>query len=71
MQQLSPYFKMLAREKRICPKCKRRPTRIVPSLHPDFAYEECDCGYSRTLEAPPSFQAKPRGRVIHVDFGKR
>lgn len=73
--QLSPYFKMLARQKRICPECQRRSLRIEPSLHPDVAYEECDCGYSYTLEAPAGYQvgepAQDKGRIIRVDFKRK
>ena len=52
---LSPYFAALARQKRICPKCKKRALHIRENkCDPNLNYEECECGYIMPLYAPPN-----------------
>lgn len=48
----SPYFRSLARQARLCPRCGAK-TRLAGTLNPDAAYEVCDrCGLFTTLVAP-------------------
>ncbi len=59
MKQLSPYFKMLAREKRICPKCLKGRLRVAPAgLSPNVAMDRCECGYMQVRVAPESMQVE-------------
>ena len=70
---LSPYFKSLAKQKRICPDCLRGMLRVEPTPipQPDMAVEVCDrCGYFQLLEAPAGTAPSQAGRIIHVDFGR-
>lgn len=69
---LSPYFKSLAKQKRVCPDCLRGMLRIEPAPvpQPDMAFEVCDkCGYFHLLEAPGGSAPASGGRIIRVDFG--
>lgn len=52
----NPYFRALAREKRICPECLERYLRLEPAggSSRDVAVDECDCGYSQVRVSPPS-----------------
>ena len=54
MYELSPYFRSLAEQKRLCPECGTRFLRVEPSDYddPDFAWDVCDCGYLALREAP-------------------
>ena len=53
--RLSPYFKSLAKSKRVCPDCLAATLVIEPSLDPNGAYEKCPkCGYIRSITAPKS-----------------
>lgn len=63
--ELSPYFKALARQKRICPRCHKAPLSIVPlELTWDGATEKCGaCGYMQTIFAPESARLGQREQV--------
>lgn len=69
----SPYFEIMAKQKRMCPKCMKRQTRLKKSLTPNAAYEVCDCGYFQSLTAPenarvPWDRKKPWKREEHMEF---
>ena len=75
---LSPYFRALAREPRICPDCLEHRLRLVPlELTWDGAIWKCDgCGWFQLELAPDDAKLGPRGlegapNVIRVDFGRR
>ncbi len=54
---LSPYFKTLAREKRVCPECLKGYLRVLPAGDsPNVAMDCCECGYMRVREAPRSMR---------------
>ena len=63
--ELSPYFKALARQKRICPRCHKAPLSIVPlALTWDGATEKCGaCGYMNLILAPESARLGQREQV--------
>ena len=70
----NPYFKSMARQVRLCPRCHRK-TRLAGTLNPDAAYEVCDaCGYFFTLVAPEWASGKkaggPRPALTVVEGGK-
>ncbi len=51
--RLSPYFEMLAREKRICPECLKRYLTVEPAgRSPNVAMDCCECGYRHVVSAP-------------------
>lgn len=69
----SPYFESMARQKRMCPKCMKRRTRLEKSLNPNAAYETCECGYFQTISAPNNAQVswngkKPWKREEHMEL---
>ncbi len=54
--KLSPYFRSLKRQKRVCPECKKALLTIEPSLNINGAYEVCTkCNYIQSLTAPKEF----------------
>jgi transcription elongation factor Elf1 len=63
--ELSPYFKALARQKRICPRCHKAPLSIVPlELTWDGVTEKCEaCGYMQAIFAPESARLGQREQV--------
>ena len=55
--RLSPYFRALAREKRICPECLRRYLEVRPAGEsPNVAVDWCECGYRQVVAAPRSMR---------------
>lgn len=52
--ELSPYFRSLARQRRICPECLRGCLTVKPSGSgdPDAAWDACACGYRQLRLAP-------------------
>ena len=69
----SPYFESMSRQKRVCPRCMKRRTRLEKSLNPNAAYETCECGYFQTISAPNNAQVpwdgkKPWKREEHMEF---
>ena len=64
--EISPYFRALDRQGRICPWCHKR-ARIEPSaLNPDVAMWSCDCGWFQAIEAPRN----AKSNIIKPDFGE-
>ena len=50
---------MLAREKRVCPKCLKGYLRVEPAGDsPNVAMDCCECGYRQVRLAPRSMQVK-------------
>lgn len=75
MQQLSPYFRSLARTPRICPSCREHKLKLNPtSKNPNAAVWKCDgCGWFQTVLAPERAEVggapgKKGARIIAVDF---
>lgn len=54
MSELSPYFRSLSRQRRMCPWCMRGRLSVEPSDSgdPDAAWDVCGCGYRQLRLAP-------------------
>ena len=56
---LSPYFKSMAAQKRMCPDCFGQTYIEESDVHnPNVAIEHCDCGYIQVLCAPKAAEVR-------------
>lgn len=76
MARLNNYLRSLARQRRICPKCRSRALRLEETLNPNVGKWVCDCGYFMAQTTPEAVKVpvdddppEPRGaRIIRPDF---
>lgn len=74
-----PYFRSRAKQKRICPECHKAALNVRPTaLNPNGAFDYCpECHYFQVIIAPEEAQV-PIGwqrerscKIIRLDFGQQ
>ena len=77
--RLNLNLQSLARQLRICPKCRSRGLRLEETLNPNVGKWRCDCGYFMAQNCPEAAKIpvtenppeRPGARTIRPDFGNR
>lgn len=53
VDDMTPYFRSRAKQKRICPECHKGLLFVKPTLNPNAGIDKCpNCGYFQVVEAP-------------------
>ena len=72
VDDMTPYFRSLARQKRICPKCHQAALTVEPTLNPNIGADRCPkCRYFMAVCAPeaamvPNDWVRPRKRECQI-----
>lgn len=77
VEDMTPYFRSRAKQKRICPECHKAALEVRPTLSPNGGVDHCpECGYFQVVVAPenakaPEDRTRPReGKCRIISFSE-
>lgn len=78
VEDMIPYFRSRAKQKRVCPECHKAALTVRPTaLNPNAGFDYCpECHYFQVIIAPENvqvpldWQRKKPCKIVRVDFGQ-